>query len=63
MVSAHIPGFIAAERAYENKEPGWGVEGCPTADCGECDPCLAEQAEDEAERYAEDQRKERRWER
>lgn len=60
-MTAHIPGFIAAERDYESREPEWGSEGCPTADCGECPPCLAEMAADEAEALAYEAHKERRW--
>ncbi len=56
-----MPGFVAAEAAWENTSPDM-VEDC-TDDCGECVECLAIAAEDEAERLADDARKDRRYNR
>lgn len=53
-----MPGFRAAEAAWENREPDM-VEDC-TDDCGECQECLDIAAEDEVEALADDVRKERR---
>lgn len=53
-----MPGFRAAEAAWENVVPDM-VEDC-TDDCGECVECLAIAAEDEVEALADDARKERR---
>lgn len=51
-----MPGFMAAEAAW-GTEPDMELD-C-TDDCGECVECLAIAAEDEAERLADDARKER----
>ena len=59
----NIPGFRAAGIAWENKEAYPEVERCDDGDCGDCAECLAERAQDEADEYADMQRKERRWER
>lgn len=59
---SHIPGFESAERAWENMEPPTDVDQCEDGDCGECEPCLADRAEAEAEDYAEQQWEERRLE-
>lgn len=52
------PWFIQSEAAWL-REPDM-VEDC-TDDCGECQECLAILAEDEAERLADDARKDRRY--
>ena len=49
-----MPGFASAA-AWHEREPDM-VEDC-TDDCGECVECLAIQAEDEAERLADEKRK------
>jgi len=59
---SHIPGFLAAERAWEDADPYAEDEQCPDGECDECLECLAAIAEDEAERYAEMQRDEWRLE-
>lgn len=55
---SHIPGFESAQRAWEAKEPPTDLEHCWDGDCNECEECLADRAEAEAEDYAEAQREE-----
>jgi len=49
----NIPGLRAAEIAWENKNPFDGEDDCDDAECGECLACLADEAEAQAEAYAE----------
>lgn len=56
-----IPGFISAERAWENLNPFDGEDQCETGDCDSCMECLAAIAQDQADEYADQARKERRW--
>jgi hypothetical protein len=58
----NIPGFESAQRAYENMEPPTGVEQCEGGYCGHCAECLAAEAQDEADDYAEAQREDARIE-
>jgi len=60
-MNAHMPGFLAAERAWENKEAYPEPDQCADLECGTCAECLAADAEDEKERYAEQLRDENRW--
>ena len=57
-----IPGFISAQRAYENMEPPDDVEQCEDGECDVCVECLAARAQDEADDYAEMQREDARIE-
>ena len=54
MAPTNLPGFQAAAVAWENTPDM--IEDC-TDDCGECQECLAIQAEDELERLADSKRK------
>ena len=51
----HIPGFLAAEREWENKDPYPEPDQCPDGTCDECTECLAAIAQDQADAYAEGQ--------
>jgi hypothetical protein len=52
---SHMPGFRAAEAAWENKEAYPEVDQCEDGDCDECVECLAAIAQDQADAYAEGQ--------
>jgi hypothetical protein len=62
---SNMPGFRAAERQWENKNPFDGEDACENGDCDECMECLAAIAQDQADAYAdgqwEDMRLERRY--
>ena len=55
-----IPNFLSAEAAYLT-EPPTEPDQCDDYECGTCAECLAADAEDEKERYAEQLRDENRW--
>lgn len=57
-----MPGFRAAEHQWENMLPPDMEQDC-TDDCGECQECLAEDAEAEVEALADEKRKDRRYNR
>jgi hypothetical protein len=56
-----IPGFSSAERAYENMTPQGDDDQCEDGSCDQCLECLAANAQDEAEAYAEMQWEESRY--
>lgn len=53
-----IPGFLSAQRAYENMLPPEESDECEDGDCDECAACIHDRRESEAEDYAEAQREE-----
>ena len=58
----NLPSFLSAQRQYEAMLPPEDVDECGDYECGECETCLADRAEAEAEDYAEMQREEQRLE-
>lgn len=54
---SNLPGFRAAEIAWENKDAYPEVERCDDGDCGDCSECLAERAQYGADEYADMMRK------
>ena len=58
----NLPGFLSAQRAYENMLPPEDADECESGDCDECLACLHDREQSEAEDYAEMQREEARLE-
>jgi hypothetical protein len=50
---SNMPGFKAAEWAWENADPYAEDEMCDDGSCDTCLNCLADEAEAQAEAYAE----------
>lgn len=51
----NTPGFISAQRAYENMTPYDDPDECEDGQCDACVECLAAIAQDQADAYAEGQ--------
>jgi len=58
-----IPGFLSAQRAYENMLPPEDADECEDGDCDECAECVAAIAQDQLEAYADQQWEEAQIER